>query len=153
LGLTTNMLTLPLQIWSRRFNTAGKVRMLPMLDLANTWNRCPHYLSFEPCQATAAFMQWAERLSASHLERASQTTGSECYASAEVCNATWPSKCFVWRAGAPLKAGEQACCEYAHGLLLQDMALLQYGFLQVSLTAAVPLFSTYNCTQLHKNQY
>ena len=40
--------------------------------------------------------------------------------------------CVVWQAGADIPAGSEVCYSYS-GHMLQDQAVLQYGFLQVGL--------------------
>lgn len=47
------------------------------------------------------------------------------------CRAGSKDLCVVWRAKAAVSAGEEVCNGY-HEYMLQDRALIQYGFLQVS---------------------
>jgi hypothetical protein len=46
-------------------------------------------------------------------------------------------QCIVWRAEEELQPGDEVCNSYK--ALLQDRSMLQYGFLQVSNSGAVPL--------------
>lgn len=50
----------------------------------------------------------------------------------EPCDSTNPQnheKCWIWTAQERVAAGQEVCISYNH--LTQDMALLQFGFLQV----------------------
>eukprot|EP00878_Enallax_costatus_P017740 GHUV01018639.1.p1 GENE.GHUV01018639.1~~GHUV01018639.1.p1 ORF type:complete len:240 (+),score=26.52 GHUV01018639.1:261-980(+) len=45
------------------------------------------------------------------------------------CGPDMEDGCIVWKAGSDLRSGEEVCLTY-HKKMLQDMAVLQYGFLQ-----------------------
>lgn len=47
------------------------------------------------------------------------------------CEPASEDGCIVWKAGSDLAAGDEVCNIY-HESMLQDRAVLQYGFLQVS---------------------
>eukprot|EP00775_Hariotina_reticulata_P010707 gene10707-10864_t len=71
--------------------------MVPLLDMTNHQNGCPHTIN--------------------------APTGSPCPPGS-------PAKdCVVWQAGADIPAGSEVCYSYS-GYMLQDQAVLQYGFLQ-----------------------
>ena len=110
------------------------------MDLANHLNGCKHTVGLEPCQATPALKEWAQRLPPAALAKVLDTP---CQCSKPACNpegagagsggaaAAVGSHCVVWRVGEDLRAGQEVCNGY-HPAMLQDTALLQYGFLQVS---------------------
>lgn len=109
------------------------------MELANHRNGCKHTsLGLEPCQATPALKQWTQRLAPATLAKVLETPSNCCgkegcgqgAAAGSGSTAAVGSQCVVWRAGEALTAGQEVCYGY-HAAMLQDMALLQYGFLQV----------------------
>lgn len=124
----------PAQAWTRRFGLGGHSRFIPVVDLANHLNGCKHTIGLEPCQATPALKQWAQRLPpaalAKVLDTPCQCSREGAAAGSGSSAAAVGSRCVVWRAGEDLRAGQEVCNGY-HAAMLQDTALLQYGFLQV----------------------
>jgi len=119
----------PVQLLTRLFRFDDKDILLPVVDFANHDNTCLHSHLPEPCDPEQGFRQWKENLRSPPL---ASTAGSGVYgADAAKSNSSVSGQCFVWRAETPLRAGQEVCNSYK--TLLQDRALLQYGFLQVSL--------------------
>lgn len=119
----------PVQLLTRLFRFDDKDILLPVVDFANHDNTCQHSHLPEPCDPEQGFRQWQQNLRSPPL---ASTAGSGVYgAAAAKSNSSVSGQCIVWRAETPLKAGQEVCNSYK--TLLQDRALLQYGFLQVSL--------------------
>jgi hypothetical protein len=78
------------QVTTRYFGYNNSSYMIPIIDMANHDNRCPHWHQLTVCHE-----------------------GSD-------------KQCFVWAAGRALEEGEEVCNTY--GVLRNDEALLQYGF-------------------------
>jgi len=118
------------QLGTRMYYLEGANALLPVLDLANHVSNCPHSHILEPCDPAAGFWQWQQKLAPPPL---SPTAGSGVYgpisSGSDTAGQAVSGQCIVWRAGAPLEAGQEVCNSY--GQHLQDETLLQYGFLQV----------------------
>ena len=128
-----------MQALTRRYNFAGKTRFIPFMEFANHHPGCRHTtLRLEPCKATPALKQWAQHLPAEGLAQGLQTaSGSQpggrqsgAVPGGFDSAMAGESKCAVWRAGEDVPAGQEVCYTYKP-VMLQDMALLWYGFLQV----------------------
>lgn len=119
-----------LQLLSRLFRFDDTDVLLPIVDMANHDNACLHSHLPEPCDPELGRQQWEEDLTPTTLSNA---TGSGYY------NATAPrsGQCMVWRAEEFVAAGQPVCNSYK--TLTQDRALLQYGFLQVSMCVSLQL--------------
>lgn len=128
-----------MQASTRRYNFAGKARFIPFMDFANHRPGCSHTtIRLEPCKAAPALKQWVQRLPAERLAKVLQTASSSQLGDMQSGvvpggpdSAAGESRCVVWRAGEPVSAGQEVCYMYKP-VMLQDMSLLLYGFLQVS---------------------
>ena len=93
--------------------------MLPLVDFGNHYAGCKHTsLRLEPCKPKAPEKQDRPDVAQPMSARAAKP------------QAAGESKCVVWRAGEDVPAGQEVCYTYKP-VMLQDMALLWYGFLQV----------------------
>jgi hypothetical protein len=136
-----------MQLTTRTFSYGGTEVLIPIIDMANHDNACQHTHRVEPCDPAAGLKQ-RRRGSASPDIPPSFAKGVNGSVNgsmpvAKKCGMfSWGCKqgvsrpglsgvCITWRAETPLVKGWEVCNNY--GLLLQDHALLQYGFLQVSI--------------------
>lgn len=119
-----------MQLGTRMYYLEGANALLPVMDLANHVSNCPHSHNLEPCDPAAGLWQWQQKLPPQPL---SPTAGSGVFGpisgGSDSADQAVSGQCMVWRAEAPLEAGQEVCNSY--GQHLQDMTLLQYGFLQV----------------------
>lgn len=93
-------------------------------------NDCQHTHRVEPCDPKKAAKQRKKGLAAPALPPSFAKGVSSSSSSGTAKGGGGVSGvCITWRAETALAAGEEVCNCY--GLLMQDHALLQYGFLQV----------------------
>ncbi|KAI8469112.1 MAG: hypothetical protein J3K34DRAFT_424771 [Monoraphidium minutum] len=90
--------------------------MIPLLDFANHFQNCSNYYEYRPCSLTDEQAHKAASGKATPEEEAKW--GADAVEQDEVC-------CY-WRAGEPIKAGQEACNRY--GYMAPDQAFFQYGF-------------------------
>lgn len=139
-----------LQLLTRLFGFDKGVQMLvPLLDLANHQNGCTHSHHPGPCDRALDENNRQHWVSNARPPALAKSAGSGRFgpeASTQVDSSSRMSgQCVVWRATEYVAAGQEVCNAYK--ILTQDRALLQYGFLQVSLVhvsvalLAVKLFS------------
>lgn len=150
-----------IQISTRRFGKSGGSWLIPVAEFANHQSNCRHFLHMENCTVTPALKQWTATLpartqntplAATAIAEATPASGATP-APAPACDrcglaaaatqsggteggsdsgdSSSSGQCIVWRAGEAVSAGQQLCYSYKQ-MMLQDYALLQYGFLQVS---------------------
>jgi hypothetical protein len=102
-------------------------------------------LDIEPCNATPALKHWAQRMPAAAVTQARPTprqgvTSKPGCAQSRTArgseDAPGANYCIVWRAGEAVGIGEEVCYTYSP-VMLQDLALLRYGFLQVRPAEAI----------------
>lgn len=89
-------------------------------------NDCQHTHRVEPCDPKKAAKHRKKGLAAPALP---PSFAKGVVVSSSSSSGTVSGVCITWRAETALSAGAEVCNCY--GLLMQDHALLQYGFLQV----------------------
>lgn len=96
--------------------------LVPLLDMAHHRNGCPHRVVVNDC-ATLVNTTQSGPVSNPYTHLSSPG----------ILNTT--RLCITWTAASDLKPGEDVC--FAHGYLLPDRAMLQYGFIPPELLQAV----------------
>jgi hypothetical protein len=135
-----------LQLTTRTFSFGGKEVLLPIVDLANHDNACMQTHRVEPCDIEKGNKQRSEGLTPPEIpdslgsgtvipaQEGTNTEPAAAVCSSEGCsqkgscgarNRGVSGICIVWRAETVLLKGSEVCNNYG---LLQDNALLQYGF-------------------------
>ena len=122
-----------LQLTTRTFFYGDKEVLVPIVDLANHDNACQHTHRLEPCDPDLGLKQRSESLLPPPVPP-SFASGVVVPVEGATPDADVQSRgvsgvCLVWRAESPVAMGMEVCNNY--GLLLQDNALLQYGYMQV----------------------
>lgn len=140
-----------MQLTTRTFSYGDTEVLIPIIDMANHDNACQHTHRVEPCDPAAGLKQRQKgsaspAIPPSFAKGVNGSVNGSLPAAKKCSKFSWGCKegasknglsgvCITWRAEMPLVKGWEVCNNY--GLLLQDHALLQYGFLQVSSQAYI----------------